>query len=102
MIIKSQEEQERGDLASSIHLFMKEKNLATEEEGRNGILEEIYGLWKDLNGELISENQILPLAIIKVALNMARASQVVYKHEEDSYFSSVDNYVEALFFTPLV
>ncbi|KAI3450216.1 hypothetical protein Pfo_006881 [Paulownia fortunei] len=97
----AKEEQERGDLASSIQLFMREKNLATEDEGRNGILEEIYGLWKDLNGELISKNG-MPLAIIKVALNMARASQVVYKHEEDTYFSSVDNYVEALFFTPLV
>ncbi|KAG8388794.1 hypothetical protein BUALT_Bualt02G0162200 [Buddleja alternifolia] len=97
----AKEEQERGDLASSILLFMKEKNLGTEEEGRKQILEEIYGLWKDLNGELISHNG-MPLAIIKVALNMARASQVVYKHEEDTYFSSVDNYVEALFFTPLV
>nr|QIQ55992.1 putative terpene synthase 6 [Eremophila denticulata subsp. trisulcata] len=97
----AKEEQERGDLASSIHLFMKEKDLATEEEGRKRILEEIYGLWEDLNGELISDTNGMPLAIIKVALNMARASQVVYKHEEDSYFSSVDNYVEALFFTPL-
>ncbi|KAL8549072.1 hypothetical protein ACS0TY_008079 [Phlomoides rotata] len=96
----AKEEQERGDLASSINLLMREKNLSTEEEGRNYILKEIYGLWKDLNGELISRNG-MPLAIIKVALNMARASQVVYKHEEDTYFSSVDNYVEALFFTPL-
>lgn len=79
---------------------MREKNLSTEDEGRRYILEEIYGLWKELNGELISRNG-MPLAIIKVALNMARASQVVYKHEEDTYFSSVDNYVEALFFTPL-
>nr|QJD13722.1 geraniol synthase [Rehmannia glutinosa] len=97
----AKEEKERGDLASSIQLFIREKNLATEEESRNRILEEIYGLWKDLNGELISKNG-MPLAIIKVALNMARASQVVYKHDEDTYFSSVDNYVEALFFTPLV
>ncbi|KAK4419824.1 Geraniol synthase, chloroplastic [Sesamum alatum] len=98
----AKEEEERGDLASSIHLFMREKKLATEEEGRSRILEEIYGLWKDLNGELIAKNgNGMPLAITKVALNMARASQVVYKHEEDTYFSSVDNYVEALFFTPL-
>nr|ADK62524.1 geraniol synthase [Phyla dulcis]AMK97467.1 geraniol synthase [synthetic construct] len=97
----AKEEEGRGDLASSIRLFMKEKNLTTEEEGRNGIQEEIYSLWKDLNGELISKGR-MPLAIIKVALNMARASQVVYKHDEDSYFSCVDNYVEALFFTPLL
>ncbi|CAA0838107.1 terpene synthase 02 [Striga hermonthica] len=97
----AKEEQERGDLASSINLLVREKNLATEDEGRKLILEEIESLWKDLNGELISKNG-MPLAIIKVALNMARASQVVYKHEEDSYFSSVDNYVEDLFFTPLL
>ncbi|GER49577.1 geraniol synthase [Striga asiatica] len=97
----AKEEQERGDLASSIQLLIREKNLASEEEGRDRILEEIKGLWKDLNGELISKNG-MPLAIVKVALNMARASQVVYKHEEDTYFSSVDNYVEALFFTPLL
>ncbi|KAL0370868.1 UNVERIFIED_CONTAM: Geraniol synthase, chloroplastic [Sesamum angustifolium] len=46
----AKEEEERGDLASSIHLLMREKKLATEEEGRNRILEDIYGLWKDLNG----------------------------------------------------
>nr|AHX97739.1 geraniol synthase [Picrorhiza kurrooa] len=97
----AKEEQERGDLASSINLFMKERNLATEEEGRECILEDIYGYWKDLNGELVSQKE-MPLAIIKVALNMARASQVVYKHEEDSYFSNVDNYVQALLFTPLI
>ncbi|GFP97352.1 geraniol synthase chloroplastic [Phtheirospermum japonicum] len=97
----AKEEQERGDLASSIQLLMRERNLDKEEEGRNCILEEIHELWKDLNGELIAKNG-MPLAIINVALNMARASQVVYKHEEDTYFSSVDNYVEALFFTPLI
>ncbi|KAH6814185.1 hypothetical protein C2S51_023203 [Perilla frutescens var. frutescens] len=97
----SKEEQERGDLASSIHLFMKENKLSTEEEARSRVLEEISRLWKDLNGELISNNNEMPLPIIKVALNMARASQVVYNHQQDTYFSSVDNYVEALFFTPL-
>ncbi|KAL7113792.1 hypothetical protein ACP275_04G081300 [Erythranthe tilingii] len=97
----SKEEQERGDMASSIRLFMKEKNIEREEEGRKRVFEEIYGLWKDLNGEMMCENRVMPLAIIDVALNMARASQVVYNHEEDSYFSNVDNYVEALFFTPI-
>lgn len=93
----AKEEQERGDLASCVQLFMKEKSL-TEEEARSRILEEIKGLWRDLNGELVY-NKNLPLSIIKVALNMARASQVVYKHDQDTYFSSVDNYVDALFFT---
>ncbi|XP_042068265.1 geraniol synthase, chloroplastic-like [Salvia splendens] len=96
----AKEEQERGDLASGIPLFMKENNLATEEAARSGMLEEIFQLWKDLNGELINNNT-LPLSIIKVALNMARASQVIYNHQQHTYSLSVDNYVQALFFTPL-
>ncbi|KAL2493940.1 terpene synthase 02 [Forsythia ovata] len=96
----AKEEEERGDLASCMQLLMREKNMSCENEGRKYVLKVIYSLWKDLNDEVISPNA-MPLAIIKVALNMARASQVVYKHEEDSYFSSVDNYVQALFFTPI-
>nr|AFI47926.1 geraniol synthase 1 [Olea europaea] len=96
----AKEEEERGDLASCMQILMREKNIDCENEGRNYILKAINGLWKDLNDELISPNA-MPLAITKVALNMARAFEVVYKHEEDSYFSSVDNYVQALFFTPI-
>ncbi|XP_047940987.1 geraniol synthase, chloroplastic-like [Salvia hispanica] len=97
----AKEEQERGDLASGIPLFMKENNLATEEAARSGMLEEIFQLWKDLNGELINVNNALPLSIIKIALNMARASQVIHNHRQHTYSLSVDNYVQALFFTPL-
>ncbi|KAL1558758.1 geraniol synthase, chloroplastic-like [Salvia divinorum] len=96
----AKEEQERGDLASGIPLFMKENNLATEEAARSGMLEEIFQLWKDLNGELINNNT-MPLSIIKVVLNMARASQVIYNHQQRTYSLSVDNYVQALFFTPI-
>lgn len=80
---------------------MKERNIESEEEGRARVVEEIHGYWKDLNEELVCKKE-MPLAIIDVALNMARASQVVYKHDRDSYFSNVDNYVQTLFFTPLV
>nr|Q5SBP3.1 RecName: Full=R-linalool synthase, chloroplastic; Flags: Precursor [Ocimum basilicum]AAV63789.1 R-linalool synthase [Ocimum basilicum] len=98
----SQEEEERGDMASSIRLFMKEYKLSTVEEARSCVLEEISRLWKDLNEGLISIKDALPLTIVKVALNIARTSQVVYKHEQHTYMLSVDNYVEALFFTPLL
>ncbi|CDP20228.1 unnamed protein product [Coffea canephora] len=97
----AKEEQERGDLASSIQLFMRENNITCDEEGRKRILQLIDNLWKDLNWGLVSRNA-MPLAIIKAAFNMARSSQVVYQHEEESYFSSVDNYVESLFFTPII
>nr|AGB05612.1 sesquiterpene synthase 3 [Valeriana officinalis] len=96
----AKEEQERGDVSSSIQLYMKEKNVRSESEGRQGIVEIIYNLWKDMNGELIGSNA-LPQAIIETSFNMARTSQVVYQHEDDTYFSSVDNYVQSLFFTPV-
>ncbi|KAK9062689.1 hypothetical protein SSX86_019878 [Deinandra increscens subsp. villosa] len=96
----TKEEQERGDTLSSIHLLMKEKNIICEEEGRKEILELIYGLWEDLNVELVTPNAIL-LPIIKVALNMSRASQVIYQHYDDSYLSSVENHVQSLFFEPV-
>ncbi|KAK1418494.1 hypothetical protein QVD17_27639 [Tagetes erecta] len=94
------EEQERGDVVSSIHLFMKEKNITCEEEGRKEILQLIYSLWKDLNAELVTPDARL-FPMIKVALNMSRASQAVYQHDNDSYLSSVVNHVQSLFFKPI-
>ncbi|KAK2987975.1 hypothetical protein RJ640_011238 [Escallonia rubra] len=96
----AKEEQKRGDVASSIQLFMKENSIKSEDEARKQVIQLINGLWKELNGELIAPNA-LPLPIIKTAFNMSRTSQVVYQHDEDSYFSSVDNYVQSLFFSPL-
>ncbi|XP_076904292.1 monoterpene synthase TPS4, chloroplastic-like isoform X2 [Bidens hawaiensis] len=94
------EEQERGDMLSSIHLLMKEKNIACEKEGRNEILQMIYSLWNDLNTELVTPD-IMLFPIIKVALNISRASQVVYEHGNDSYLSSVENHVQSLFYKPI-
>ncbi|XP_071706572.1 monoterpene synthase TPS4, chloroplastic-like isoform X2 [Rutidosis leptorrhynchoides] len=96
----SKEEEERGDVLSSIKLVMKERNIACEEEGRKHILGLIHGLWKDLNAELVTPDVML-LPIIRVALNTSRASQVVYQHDEDSYLSSVKNHVQSLFFKPV-
>ncbi|KAI3769383.1 hypothetical protein L6452_00485 [Arctium lappa] len=96
----SKEEQERGDVASSIQLVMTEKNITNEEEGRKQILQLIHTSWEELNAALVAPNA-LPLSIIRVALNMSRASQVVYQHDQDTYFSGVDDHVKYLFFTPI-
>ncbi|KVH96607.1 probable terpene synthase 11 [Cynara cardunculus var. scolymus] len=96
----SKEEQERGNVASSIQLLMREKNITSEEEGRKKILQLINELWKDLNTELVTPDALL-LPMIKVALNMSRASQVVYQHNEDSYLTSVESQVQYLFFKPI-
>nr|XP_043628893.1 probable terpene synthase 11 [Erigeron canadensis] len=97
----SKEEQDRGDVASSIQLFMKENNITCEEEGRNQILQLIENSWKELNLELVVTNKLFPHSIINVAHNMSRTAQVVYQHDDDSYFSSVDNHVRNLFFDPI-
>ncbi|KAJ9562859.1 hypothetical protein OSB04_008019 [Centaurea solstitialis] len=93
----SKEEQERGNVVSSIQLLMKEENITSEEEGRKQILQLIHELWKDLNAELVTPNALL-VPIIKVALNMSRTSQVVYEHNEESYLTSVESQVEYMFF----
>ncbi|KAM0058767.1 putative geranyl diphosphate diphosphatase [Helianthus debilis subsp. tardiflorus] len=94
------EEQERGDMLSSIHLLMKEKSTTCEEEGRKEILQMIYELWNDLNAELVTPDVML-FPMINVALNMSRASQVVYQHNDDSYLTGVEKHVEYLFYKPI-
>ncbi|KAI7734167.1 hypothetical protein M8C21_004646, partial [Ambrosia artemisiifolia] len=76
----SKEEQERGDIASSVQLLMRENNITSEEDGRKQILQLIQISWNELNEALVAPN-IFPLSIITVALNMSRASQVVYQHD---------------------
>ncbi|XP_076891503.1 putative monoterpene synthase 8 [Bidens hawaiensis] len=94
------EEQERGDVVTSIHLLMKEKNIACEEEGRKEILHMITELWNDLNGDLASPDAML-LPMIKVVLNMSRACHAVYQHHDKSYLSNVENHVKSLFYIPV-
>ncbi|KAA8531159.1 hypothetical protein F0562_005927 [Nyssa sinensis] len=94
------EEQERGDIVSSIDLFMREKNLSCQGEGRKYVKQIIYSLWKELNGELMASKG-MPLPLIKAAFNMSRTSQVIYQHGDDNRFPSVDECVQSLFFTPI-
>ncbi|PIN08916.1 Geranyl diphosphate diphosphatase [Handroanthus impetiginosus] len=96
----AKEEQEKGDNASSISLLMKEKNMVHEDEARAYTMKLIHNLWKDLNTELLGSN-ILPLPIIRACFNMSRTSQVIYQHQEDSYFSSVDKFVDLILFKPI-
>ncbi|KAI3804101.1 hypothetical protein L1987_32271 [Smallanthus sonchifolius] len=97
----SKEEQERGDIASSIQLTMRENNITSEEDGRKHILQLIETSWKELNEALVAPN-IFPASIVTVALNMSRASQVVYQHDdENSYFSNVDDKAGSIFFKPI-
>nr|AWF79084.1 terpene synthase [Pelargonium graveolens] len=96
----AQEEQERGDVASSIECYMKEKGIGGEEEGRRQIRQMIRELWVELNGELVAQNG-LPLSLISASLNVARTAQVVYQHGDDNTFSGVEDHAQALFFRPI-
>ncbi|KAF7145077.1 hypothetical protein RHSIM_Rhsim04G0060000 [Rhododendron simsii] len=93
------DEQERGDVASSIDCFRREKNLSSEGEARKQVKQLIRSLWKELNGEFTAP-KALPLPLIKASLNMSRTAQVVYQHGDDNKFCSVDDCVNSLFFTP--
>lgn len=94
------DEQERGDVASSIDCFRREKNLSSNGEARKQVKQLIRSLWKELNGELVAP-KALPLPLIKASLNMSRTAQVVYQHGDNSKFCSVDDCVNSLFFTPI-
>ncbi|KAF7146169.1 hypothetical protein RHSIM_Rhsim04G0058400 [Rhododendron simsii] len=93
------DEQERGDVASSIDCFRREKNLSSEGEARKQVKQLIRSLWKELNGEFTAP-KAMPLPLIKASLNMSRTAQVVYQHGDDNKFCSVDDCVNSLFFTP--
>lgn len=79
---------------------MRQNNIKCEEEGRKKILQLIHTLWNDLNTELVRPDVNLS-PTIKVALNMSRASQVVYQHNDNSYLSSVEYHVQTLFYKPI-
>jgi (3S)-linalool synthase len=93
-----QEEQERGDNASSIECFMGENNILDENEGRKHIRLLIGNLWQELNGAM---NKTIPLSIVNASLNMARTAQVIYQHGDDKSTFTVDDYVQTLIFTSL-
>ncbi|KAL0354100.1 UNVERIFIED_CONTAM: putative terpene synthase 11 [Sesamum angustifolium] len=98
----SKEEEARGDNASIMTLLMKEKNMGSGVEAGDYIaMQLIPSLWKDLNVELLSSNT-LPLTLIRACLNMCRTSQVIYQHQEDSYLSSVDRFVNFLLWEPIL
>uniref|UniRef100_A0A6N2MAL9 Terpene synthase N-terminal domain-containing protein n=1 Tax=Salix viminalis TaxID=40686 RepID=A0A6N2MAL9_SALVM len=85
----AEEEQERGDVASSIQCYTNEKGFSSEKEAREHIRNLISSSWLELNGELVSPTAALPLSIVKASLNLGRTAQVVYEHGDDENASCV-------------
>ncbi|XP_062103098.1 probable terpene synthase 11 [Humulus lupulus] len=97
----AKEEQERGDVASSIDCYMKEENIELEDEARKHIKKLIRSSWMELNGELKAPSA-LPRSITRACFDLARTAQVIYQHGDDQRFSSVVDHVQSLFFRPCV
>ncbi|KAJ6758199.1 R-LINALOOL SYNTHASE PROTEIN-RELATED [Salix koriyanagi] len=97
----AEEEQERGDVASSIQCYTNEKDFSSEKEAREHIRNLISSSWLELNGELVSPTAALPLSIVKTSLNLGRTAQVVYEHGDDENASCVAENVQALIYTPV-
>ncbi|RVW72497.1 putative terpene synthase 11 [Vitis vinifera] len=101
----AREEQERGDNASSIECYKREREremdtVLEDEACRKHIRQMIQSLWVELNGELVASSA-LPLSIIKAAFNLSRTAQVIYQHGDDNKTSSVEDHVQALLFRPV-
>ncbi|KAJ4729952.1 Geraniol synthase [Melia azedarach] len=98
----AREEQERGDVASSIECYMREQTVSCEEAARKHVRQLIRSLWVELNGVLMDPAAaLLPLSIVNASLNLARTAQVVYQHGDDSNVSSVNEHVQTLFYNPI-
>ncbi|KAI3959552.1 hypothetical protein MKX01_025068 [Papaver californicum] len=73
----SSAELERGDVASSIHCYMREKN-ASEMDAREHVRGLIKDTWKKMNGSICDSP--FDLSFINMALNLVRTSLFIYQY----------------------
>ncbi|PQP94756.1 terpene synthase [Prunus yedoensis var. nudiflora] len=79
--IKSHQfEQKRGHVASAVECCMKEYG-ATEEEANVELSKQVNNAWKDIN-ETCIQNTTIPMPLLLRILNLARAIEVIYKHDD--------------------
>ncbi|TXG55303.1 hypothetical protein EZV62_020559 [Acer yangbiense] len=100
----AREEEERGDVASSMACYMRENTISSEEEARKHVRQLIRSLWVDLNSHLTARAPAaLPLWIINASLNLARTSQLVYQNGDDftNTTYSVKEHTRMLFSNPI-
>ncbi|XP_057995688.1 probable terpene synthase 6 isoform X2 [Hevea brasiliensis] len=99
-IASHQAEQKRGDSASSVECYMKEHDVL-EKKAVEEILKICANAWKDINEECMKPTA-LPSPILKLLVNVARITEVVYRFD-DSYTnpSSLKDKITALFLKPL-
>ncbi|XP_058091520.1 probable terpene synthase 11 [Magnolia sinica] len=96
----SRDEQERGDVASSMECYMKENGVSSDEEARKHVRRFIHNLWKELNGELLAQTPI-PSAITEACFNLSRTAQIIYQHGDDDRLSGVEDHIQSLIMKPI-
>ncbi|KAK6918917.1 Terpene synthase, metal-binding domain, partial [Dillenia turbinata] len=96
----AKEEQERGDVASSMECLMRENNISSDIEAREHVRQLIQSLWRELNGELVTSSG-LPLSTVKACFNVSRTSRVIYQHGDDDMAFGVEYHVNSLLFRPV-
>ncbi|KAG5581740.1 hypothetical protein H5410_052367 [Solanum commersonii] len=79
-----EEEQKRGDAASSIECYMNEYDV-TKEEAHIKLRNKIENYWKDLNEEYFKVDvTIIPRVLLMPIINLTRVVEFMYK-DEDAY-----------------
>ncbi|KAH0709987.1 hypothetical protein KY284_011414 [Solanum tuberosum] len=94
-----EEEQKRGDAASSIECYMKEYGVM-KEEAHTKIRNIIQNYWKDLNEEYFKVDvAIVPRVLLMPIINLTRVAEFMYK-DEDAYTFSKNNLKDVI--SPMV
>ncbi|PIN19321.1 5-epiaristolochene synthase [Handroanthus impetiginosus] len=73
----------RGQPATGIECYMNEYGVS-EEEALKEFSNIAENAWKDINEEFVKKDGI-SMEIIKMVVNLARVTYVVYKHNQDKY-----------------
>ncbi|CAL1356829.1 unnamed protein product [Linum trigynum] len=88
-LASSKGELERGDVVKAVECYMRESRLS-EEAAREHINWKIGEMWKMVNEDILSSqgclnnsssNPMLPPTYVNLAVNVARASHYMYKHQ---------------------
>ncbi|XP_050373559.1 (-)-germacrene D synthase-like [Argentina anserina] len=97
-------EQKREHHASSVECYMNQYGV-TEEEAKIELTKKVSDSWKDLNQEWLDlhSNATIPRPLLLIILNLARSSELLYKHEDVFTHpkSLLKGFVDSLFIEPV-
>ncbi|XP_038682641.1 casbene synthase, chloroplastic-like [Tripterygium wilfordii] len=93
----SQDEQERGDAASAVEVYMKQHG-TSESEAIKYVEQKVADAWKDINEGLMGRPNNMSMQLLMRVVNIARVTHFVYKFD-DAYTNSTTSkhHVKALF-----